>query len=175
MLATTLLSTVHMDFKMKKLNSEVKKTFYFAEAGLDEAYVLVLKFVDSAIKYAASEENMDSKTVFIDFIEGRYMNTDWKKGLGETLKDKGSYEICKDNDISIDVKLKKNKDSFSLTLTSHCKRDNIEKKIAMEYKIDIPDNSYLEKDQGDNFCPGDIYKTIKSEDIVQIVNWKVER
>ena len=162
LIGTVLLSTASMDFKMKKLNSEVKKTLYHAEAGIDEAYVITLEFISSAIEYAISEEEKDYRIVFIDFIKGNCRDSIWEKNLTNVLEDNTKYEIYKDNYPSISAVLTEKEDYFDLMITSTYVKGNIKKIISMLCKISIP------MDEID-------FNNIKAEDLVEIIDWKVER
>lgn len=50
MLGTAILSLAISNYKMKKVQSNEKKNFYFAESGLDEAYGIMGGIVDKAIE-----------------------------------------------------------------------------------------------------------------------------
>jgi len=64
MLAMTLFSTTVIHFKIKTLNSKAKKSFYFAESGLDEAYGIMGKLIEEAI----AEGNQGAK-IFISNLD----------------------------------------------------------------------------------------------------------
>lgn len=162
LIGTVLLSTASMDFKMKKLNSEVKKALYYAEAGAEEAYIITLDFVSLAIEYAICEEEKGFRTAFIDFIKGNCKDLAWTKSLTNALKDSTKYQIYKDNYPSINATLTEKKDYLELIITSTYIKGNIKKVISMLCKISIP------MDEID-------FTNIKAENIVQVIDWKVER
>lgn len=160
---TVLLSTTLMDYKMKKINSEVKKALYQAEAAIDEAYVITLEFVASAIEYAAKEET-DFKTIFAEFLKGNCSDSKWEKSLLNVLKDNSEYIVNKDGYPSIDVTIAENEDYFQLEIISTYMINNVKKAVSMLFNIYIPDD----KDEFD--C-----NSIKAADLIQVIDWKVVR
>lgn len=63
-LGMTLLSLSMSNFKMKMIDSNIKTTFYFSEAGLEEAYAEIGKIIHEAIQ-SGNEEVKNNISVFI--------------------------------------------------------------------------------------------------------------
>jgi hypothetical protein len=70
LLGTTLISLAFTNYKMKLVNSKVKKNFYFAEAGLEEAYGIIGEIIDEAIEEGNTEvENFMTEFSFEEELE----------------------------------------------------------------------------------------------------------
>ncbi len=194
LIGTMALSLAVTNYKMKNLNSEVKKTFYLAEAGIEEAYALANDFVGEAVTYAISkvEEfealeiynkesiqntqyslNGDTKeeqintifsTAFKNFIKGTCKDISPNDSLTALLKKNSLYVTYADGYPKIDPKLTEFKDYFLIEVKSTYIRGNIKKEIFMKYRIDIP--KYDSCFLSDDFIIGDIIK---------IIEWKIER
>lgn len=159
---TAVLSTALMNYKMKKINSEVKKTLYLAEAGLNEAYVITLDFVSSAMECAAKDEINDIRTAFIDFLKGNYRDSEMRKSLKSILENNTKYLVYKDGYPLINAILTEKKEHFILEVKSTYIKGNITKIVLMQCEILIPEWEI------------DIENS-KAEDLVRIIDWKVER
>lgn len=157
---TALLSTSVMNYKMKRLNSRVKRTFYSAEGVLGEAYVIAFNFVESALEYACDKENF--RDAYLNFIKGNCEELGSDNGLIKSLKDKSNYLIYKDNNTAIDAELFDKNDYLQLDVVSCCTDDKIEKKLKLICKIMIP---------GYDVSPDEI----SAEDLICIIEWKLER
>lgn len=167
---TTLLSTVVTDYKMKKINSHVKKIFYSAESGLDEAYIITLEFLSSALEhlkensqlgesglYDYEEESLEKR--FKDIILGKSNEYGGKISLKKILEDKDNYIFEDKSNLTIEVEIKDKNDYFYLIIDSRYKEGNIYKKLTLLFNIIIPanaaslDNIYAEDlIQGKTFC-----------------------
>lgn len=148
---TTLLSTVVMDYKMKKINSHVKRIYYSAESGLDEAYVITLEFLSSTIEYLKEnsqlaesglydygDENLEKR--FKDIISGKSKEFGDKISLKKKLEDKNNYIFEDKGNLTIKVEIKDKSDYFYLIIDSTYKKDNIYKKLTLLFNIIIPTN-----------------------------------
>lgn len=166
--STILLSTVMMDYKMKKVNSEVKKALYYAEAGLDESYAITLEFLSSALNFfsengqenESEEKNLNKR--FSDIINGKSTEYGNRKSLKSILENKNNYIICNGDYPLINVESKEKSDGFTLKITSTYKKGKIEKKVSLSYKIILPGNE-AEVD------------TITAESLIKDTNWNIER
>lgn len=58
-LGTSVLSMSFMNYNMKYMDRDLKKTMYYAESGLDQAYSIVGKYVDQAILTASQQADAD--------------------------------------------------------------------------------------------------------------------
>ncbi len=194
LIGTMALSLAITNYKMKNLNSEVKKTFYLAEAGLEEAYAIANDFVGEAVTYAISkvEEfealemynkesiqstqysiNDDTKeeqiivvfiSAFKNFIKGTCKDISPNDSLVSVLKKNSFYVTYVDGYPKIDSKITEFKDYFIVEVKSTYIKGSIKKEIFMKYRIDIPKYD-------SNFLPDDF----KVRDIIQIIEWKIER
>ncbi|MEA4963876.1 hypothetical protein [Lutispora sp.] len=157
---TALLSTSIMNYKMKRLNSRVKRTFYSAEGVLDEAYIIAFNFVESALEYACDKENF--RDTYLNFITGNCEELGSDNSLVKSLKDKSNYLIYKESNMEIDAELFDKSDCMQLEVVSCCTDDKIEKKLKLICRIMIP---------GYDVSPGEI----SPEDLICIIEWKLER
>lgn len=157
------LSTTFMDYKTKKINSDVKKSLYQAEAAIDEAYVITLEFITSAIEYAANE-NVEFKTSFVDFLKGNCSDSKWGKSICDVLKNNSEYIVNNGDYPFVNAEIAENEEYFQLEITSTHIIGNVKKQVSMLCKICIPDDN-------DEF---DI-NNIKAEDLLKVIDWKVVR
>lgn len=184
LIGITALSLAVTNYKMKKLNSELKKTFYLAEAGNEEAYIITSDFVIEAIDYAISKveeleetkrqsnDNALSKEevdiifrgAFKSFIKGNCIDVSPNISLISVLKDNKSYTIYKDGYPQIDPIITELEEGFLLEVKSTYMKENIKKIIIMKYSIDIPDY---------NCCI--LIDDFRLEDIIRIIEWSIER
>lgn len=194
LIGTIALSLAVMNYKMKNLNSELKKTFYLAEAGIEEAYIITHEFVNEAIDYAISkaeefeaaerlnninfenmqyilnnaiiEEKLDIvfSGAFKNFIKGNCIDISSNDGLIVKLKENSSYVVYKNGYPKIDPIITESKESFLVEVKSTYVRENIKKIIIMKYSIDIP-----------NYNSCIIDDEFNSEDIIKNNEWKIER
>ena len=167
---TTLLSTVVTDYKMKKLNSDVKRIYYSAESGLDEAYTITLEFLCSVIEhlgessqlnelnlYDFEEESLEKK--FKDIILGKSSEYGDKISLKKVLEDKDNYIFEDISNLTIKVEIKDKSDYFYLIIDSKYKKGKIYKKLTLLFNIIVPanvaslENIYAEDlIEGKTFC-----------------------
>lgn len=54
-LGTSVLGVTMMNYKIKKVNSDIKQSFYLSESGLDKAYVNAYNFVATAVDVSNTE------------------------------------------------------------------------------------------------------------------------
>lgn len=134
--STALLSTSVLNYKMKRLNSRVKKAFYTAEGALEEAYAIAMDHVEAGVEYADGKEC--SNSAYLNFLMGRCDDLTDQKGLVDTLKDKGSYSIYNVSNITVDANLTDETDYLQLEITSSCMDEKIEKRIKLICRIPIP-------------------------------------
>lgn len=140
---TVLLSSVVMDWKMKKVNSGMKKEFYYAEAGLDEAYVMTLEYLSTVLDFFYEKNkktNGDDEYIyneFKDIVKGTSDAFDNNVGLIEMLTDTENYLINNEK-LIIDAKLKENQNDFLLEIRSGYKTGEVLNKLALSCKIIIP-------------------------------------
>lgn len=184
LMGITALSLAVTNYKMKKLNSELKKTFYLAEAGTEEAYIITSDFVIEAIDYAISkvEESEETKResdenalseeevdiifrgAFKSFIKGNCIDVSPNTSLISILKDNKSYTIYRDGYPKIDPKITELEEGFLLEVKSTYVKGNINKAIIIKCSIDIPNYNYCILN--DDFKLGDI---------TRIIEWSIER
>jgi len=89
-LATTLLSTTIINFRMQTLNSKSRRNFYLAESGLDEAYGIMGKLIEEAIVKGNKEaknfiNNLDLKKEKQIFFDNYFMSN--QENEEESLED----------------------------------------------------------------------------------------
>ncbi len=149
--STALLSTVMMDYKMKKVNSKVKKAFYHAESGLEEAYALTIEFLTSALESLekweeVTEERLSASeinSVFSDIVQGKSDRCGGRISLKALLQDKDNY-ISDGVYPKIEVELEEIKvnrilEHLEVTIKSTYEEDKITKSIALSFDILLPD------------------------------------
>lgn len=178
----TLLEITVKNHKMKKINSEVKKTHYLAEAGAEEAYIITRNFINNAIFYAVEkteefenqnysiktnlsndEINLFFKNVFKNFLKGHCTDINPSESLVEVLNREENYYIYEQGFPKIEPKLFETNEGFSLEVKSVYIRNNIKKGILVKYDIKIPDYFFLKN--SDDF---------RIEDILELIEWKIE-
>jgi len=194
LLGSTALTLAVTNYKMKKLNSLAKQAFYLAEAGVDEAYIITLEFIDNALQYAASKaeelreinsqlntgfrsmefiknnyienENINTifKKAFVDFIKGRCTDISPNQSLITMLKKNDLYMVYNGSYPEIEVKLTEHRDGFTFEVKSICRRENVYKEIKLSYGILVPEYN-------DDIRDGNL----KAKDIITILEWKIER
>lgn len=73
-LGTALISMTMMSVNMKYNDYRAKKSMYFAEAGIDEVYAIVGKYVDDALVYAtgSTEKYMEDLIIYVTTPETLY-------------------------------------------------------------------------------------------------------
>lgn len=157
------LSTTLMDYKMKKINSDVKKSLYQAEAAIDEAYVIILDFITSAIEYAANGD-ADFKTAFVDFLEGNCSDSKWGKSICDVLNNNSEYIVNNGDYPFVNAVMTESEKSFKLEITSTHMTGNVKKQVSMLCDICIPDDN-------DEF---DI-NNANAADLLKVIDWKVIR
>lgn len=157
---TVLLSTTVMNYKMKNINSRVKRAFYNAEGALDEAYAITVNYIESALEYSYEREG--SRSEYIEFLLSKCEDSKKNKGLANILKDKNNYLIYNNSDILIEAEICLKNDFLLLEIVSSCIDDKIEKKIKMVCHIQIPEDGLSNN-------------TINPEDLICIYDWKLER
>lgn len=198
LIGTIALSITFMNFKMKKLNSEVKKVFYLAEAGIDEAYIISKGFVNDAINYAVTkvnefnkfetQNNENSVDLQCDFLnEATILNNyiiedDMDVIFIGAFKDfiKGTCRDIYPNDSLIAV-LKKNS-SYILYKDGYPKIDAKITETKDNFLVEIK-STYVQRNVKKEIAMKykiDIpeYKScddIRAEDIMRIMEWKEER
>ena len=158
--STALLSTSVMNFKMKKLNSRVKRTFYTAEGAMEEAYIIAVDFIEAGVEYADSKNC--SRDAYLNFLEGKCEDLTDHKSLADTLNNKSNYIIYKESNTEVNANITKEADCFKLEITTICLDDKIKKELKLICKISIPEDGFS----------SDI---IDVEDLIGIVDWKLER
>lgn len=161
---TALLSTTVMNYKMKKLNSKVKHVFYTSEAVMEEAYLISLDFVENALTYVRGKDDDLFKEAYIDFLKGKCKDTVSSSSLTEVLKDKSKYIVYRDSCYKIDAKLTEKNDLFQLEIISTYSENNIDKKLKLICTLD----SLNDKSK-------DSLIHLNAEDLIHIIDWKVER
>lgn len=194
LLGSTALTLAVTNYKMKKLNSLAKQAFYLAEAGIDEAYIITLEFIDNALQYARSKaeefreinsqlnadfrsmeliqnnytgnENINTifKKAFVDFIKGKCTDISPNQSLVTVLKKNDFYIVYNGNYPKIEVNLTEHRDRFTFDIKSICRRENVYKEIKLSYEILVPEYNDDIKD-----------RNLKAEDIITILEWKMER
>ena len=164
LISTTLLSAAVMNYKMKKLNSKVKHVFYTSESVMEEAYLISVGFVEDALIYADGKDEEHFKEAYVNFIQGKCNDLTASKSIAAVVKDKSKYIVYKDDCYKIDAKLTAKNDLFQLEITSTYSKNNIDKQLKLICRLNtLKDNS---KDSLIN---------IKAEDLIHIIDWKVER
>ena len=163
LIGAVTLSTTLMDYKMKKINSDVKKSLYQAEAAIDEAYVITLEFVTSAIEYAANED-ADFETSFVDFLKGNCSDSKWGKSICDVLNNNSEYIVNNGDYPFVNAVITENEEYFQLEITSTHMIGNVKKEISMLCNIYIPDDN----DESD-------INNIRAADLLKVIDWKVIR
>lgn len=163
-LGTAILSASVMNFKMKKIDMKSKQSFYLAESGLEEAYVVIEGVVETAIDEGNKKVNkklkkeLDKYTMDDGSIEydGNLKN-DMQKWFEDEYKDyinnnliKSLYNNSYYEQTSIKVdefKFNKDKEEFYLTLESENNENEIKKEIKVKLAILVPNqgSSYVKK------------------------------
>ncbi len=161
---TALLSTAAMNYKMKRLNSQVKHVFYTCEAVMEEAYIMSVEYIEDALTYARGKEQASFEKSYINFLKGNCMDLPPSGGIVGILKDKSRYILYKDNCYRIDSKLLEKIGFYQLEIISTYSENNIEKQLKLICEINTPE-------MNDNFP----FLDIVAEDLIDIVDWKVER
>ncbi|CAH2214668.1 pilus assembly PilX N-terminal domain-containing protein [Tepidibacter aestuarii] len=167
-LGTAILSASVMNLKMKKIDMKSKQSFYIAESGLEEAYVVIEEVVEEAIdkgkkkvedeleKRQSENLNEDGSVKDEDKLKEEMKNW-FEEGYTEyinenIIKDLEHYSYI--DDITVKIKDKdsitefsKSNDEFEFVLESTSQKDKIEKKVESKFLIDIPeyDISYSNK------------------------------
>ncbi|MCK9216716.1 MAG: hypothetical protein M0P77_02170 [Firmicutes bacterium] len=138
---TTLLSSTVMNYKMQKMNSKIKKRFYYAEAGLDEAYAMTLEYLSAVLDYfhGNNEENDREDEEIYNNFKNMIKGTKDNMGLKKILADKDNY-IIDNKKLIINVELKEKENYFLLKISSGYKTGIILNKISLSCKIMIPQN-----------------------------------
>lgn len=172
-IGTAALYLSSINYKMKVSNSQVKKAFYYAEAGIDEAYVKTIEFVNEAINYAEDKvnDNIEDNDFHIiyncsfkNYIKGKCDDNSSNKGLISALNDNTSYLIFNEGYPKISAKLKEHEKNFDVEINSVYVKDKIKKEIVMKCVINIPEVSRNNTNE-----------KAKEGEIINIVYWKVER
>lgn len=89
---TSLLSLSLMNFKMKKMDEDIKESFYWTETALDEAYAKTATIIQSAIQDSNAKSNIDIS----DMLESE------KEQLTEQLElDENAETIHFNSDFSV--------------------------------------------------------------------------
>jgi len=57
MLGTSILGVTMMNYKIKKMNTDIKQSFYLSESGLDNAYANAYELISNAVQQANLEAN----------------------------------------------------------------------------------------------------------------------
>jgi len=165
---TVLLSSVVMDFKMKKLNSKIKKEFYYAEAGLDEAYAMTLEYLSAVLDYFYEnriENKYGDEYIYNEFknvIKGSSNCFYDKDSLAEILTDKDNYLISNEYYPMIDVELKEEQEYFLLKINSYYKTGEVLNSLSLSCKISVPGN-------------GNELKNITAENLITDNYWNIGR
>lgn len=157
---TALWYTSVLNYKMKKLNSRVKRAFYTAEGALNEAYAIAGDFIEAGVEYADTKDC--SRTAYLNFLLGKCEDIKDHQSLVDTLKDKNNYLIYKDSNTIIDANLCDKTDYLQLEIKSCCIDDKIEKRLKLICRILIPYNNSSTD-------------SINSEDLICIYDWVSER
>lgn len=172
LIGTAVLYLATTNYKMKKLNSDVKRAFYLAEAGIDEAYIIIKEFINDALNYAEEKatvgetQNLNSiySNEFKNYIKGECKENTSNKGLINALNDNKSYEIYKDGYPEVNAIMNEYNNGFLIEIQSIYAKDKIKRIIVMKCTVDVPQNFH-----------SNLYNNASYEHIIKIVHWKVER
>lgn len=194
MIGTMALSLAVKNHKMKNLDSELKQTFYLAEAGIDEAYILTLYFINEAIDYAISkveefeETEMNSNLnlgnihylynnainddklnivftgAFKNFVKGNCIDINPNDSLIELLKKNSTYVTYEDGYPKIESEIIETNGCFLVEIKSTYVKGTIMKVIIVKFSIYIP--NYYE-------CISNV--EFNSKDIIKDIEWRIER
>lgn len=194
LIGTLVMSLAVNNFKTKKTNSLVKQNFYLAEAGIDESYIVTMEFIDRAVNYALSKveefdevnsqinhsipnkllsvsneiteerKNIIFNSAFKSFIKGNCTDISPNYSLIAVLKKFDSYVVYQNGYPQISPKLTEYADYFLVEVKSTYMKKNIKNEVTLKYKIIIPKyNDLILSDQ------------FESKDIIEIIEWKMER
>lgn len=179
LIGSVVLSLSVMNYKMKKINSQVKRAFYLSESGIDEAYMMTKQYVNESVNYAIKKykdfneveiKNYDIcsdevfQSAFKNYIKGTCKYETSCKGLENLLNDNTSYLIFEDGYPKISASLVEGSKDFSIEVKSTYIYQNIKKEIVMKLKIDIPE-----------YDTEIINSGIDADDLVHVIDWKIER
>ncbi|MGF7056991.1 hypothetical protein [Brassicibacter mesophilus] len=190
-IGSVALSVSVMNYKMKKLNSQMKKAFYSSEAGIDEAYMMSRQFISEAINYAFNktkdytEVEKQSRNVYSDmkddlndknytneifqsyfknYLKGTCMDVDSTKGLINLLNNSTSYLIYENGYPRIAASLIENPNDFLVEVKSTYIYQNIKKEIVLKLKVDIP-----------KYDDETIRFGANVDELIHVIDWKIER
>lgn len=135
--STAVLSTAVMDYKMKKVNSKVKKALYYAEAGLEESYAIATIFLSSAIDCLMDNSFPDFNAGLSEIIDGGSFDCCDETCLKDALENMDNYIIYDGNYPLIRADMVKDGDSFVIKATSTYRNGKIEKIASLSYRIDL--------------------------------------
>lgn len=147
----SILSISTINFKMKALDDKAKKTFYLAEAGLEEVYAMIAKEVEQAIDIGNHqiEEKLDSydqedPPIQIWFQEGykEYINHHLTNKI--VYNDYGTLDPILNHRKPVIEKLNEKpfyngNDIYEVIFQSTYRYENVMKQLSAKFKIYIPD------------------------------------
>lgn len=175
--SSVVLTLAALNYKMKKINSNLERAFYLSEAGLEEAYILSRNFSRTAIEYSNFQvieskedieiDNYDKlnrifQSSFRNYITGESLDNMTTTGLADLLNNNNSYLINKDGHPIVFAEVIEKSDYFLVEIRSVCEYERVVRETALELKINVPFYC-IEED----CCDYESY-------IIEIVNWKVE-
>lgn len=136
LLGTSVLGVTMMNLKIKKANTDIKKSFYMSESGLDKAYDKMYGFVLEAVKNGNDEVQLFSNDLNDEF-----------ERLSNLLAEDN---IISEHDVNIEFKgcieIEENDEVFSLRFNQE-KIDNKQReKFSKTFKEYFSYNSYAKID-----------------------------
>lgn len=167
-LGTTLYSVAVTNEKIGIMNNQMKRNFYFAEAGIEEAYGKLTNVIDEAIQEGNVEarrfiENIDleverkkEKSNFIldngdindEYIineQNRIFIEAYNNHLDETLEDTLENEedyLAKDNGTYL-IEVEYDRDEKTVIIESSFTKENNQRKVKAKYQLSDPEYSQM--------------------------------
>ena len=152
-LGITVVSVSMMTYKMKRIEFQSKAAFYLSEAGLEEIYGLIAKEVDNAISYGILEREIKGggqeqfKTSYTTYINeklypciGSYSCTVLDPEFSNATP------ILKILEVAL---FTKEQDTFSITIQSSYRYNNVTHTGKAIYEISIPTTTTYPLNEGD--------------------------
>ncbi|MBS4536191.1 hypothetical protein GOQ29_11245 [Clostridium sp. D2Q-14] len=156
MLGTTLYTIAVNNYKVENVNEELKKNLYLAEAGVEEAYSLIVKTIYEAINEGNKEASKVIKNIDLSDMKNDYITEDnsinfnklmenqeivfksvYKSYLNENLiknlENEANYNLIEKDHHMITTDYDNSENIIKVT--SVYTKENIKKKVTVSYKL----------------------------------------
>ncbi len=134
-LGIAMISLALSNYKMQAFKSDTKKNLYIAESGIDQAYGIIVKVIDEAVKNEKEEEEVK------DYINDNLITN---------IIDISNYDDLYDGKLKVEVtnsetipRLDDYNDTITLNLRASFKDKDIEKIVIAQYEIGYVDQSKI--------------------------------